>query len=103
MVVNAGVSTLQDFLLRLENKGIGFAQLAALCGSQVALDANRLAAVLDAALHRGPVKTDDHAGEIVSTETGQGVIDENLGGGLRILDVADEVDSFLVGADVPEL
>lgn len=31
------------------------------------------------------------------------MVDEDFTGDLRILDVADDVDRFLVGSDVPEL
>lgn len=47
------------------------------------------------------VEADDHAGEVVRREAGQGVFDQLLGRELRVGRVTDQVDGFLVGADVP--
>jgi hypothetical protein len=49
----------------------------------------------------GVVETDDHAGEIVCGEAGEGVVDKCFACCLGILGLPDQVDGFLVGADIP--
>lgn len=74
------------------------------CGGQgVAFDADCVVAVLGGVKEELFLEADDHAGEVVGAEPGEGVLDEELGGGVGVLDVADQVDGFLVLADIPQL
>lgn len=84
----------------LRNDGFGFGYVAS--GSQwIAFDAH--CALILALSDSSIVEADNHAREVVSRETRQSVVDELLGRILRVWDLADKVDGFLVGANVPEL
>ena len=69
----------------------------------IALDADKFDLSLDRVQQGFVVETDDHAGEVVGREAGQSVVDKLFGGQLRVSRVADEVDRFLIGADIPKL
>ena len=91
----------QTFFLIPDNR-FALSQTAGL-RCRIALDANWLEGFVDGFLDCSGIEADDHAGEVVGAEAGEGVLDEGFGCGLGVLDVADEVNGFLVGADVPEL
>jgi len=48
-------------------------------------------------------EADDEDGDVVGGEIRHGVIEEDLTGLLRVLHVSNEVDSFLILSDIPEL
>ena len=70
---------------------------------RIAFDADGGEMVVDSVEEGGFVEAHDHAGEVVGGEAGEGVFDELFGGDDGVLHIADKVDRFLVGADVPEL
>lgn len=97
---DGGRRSLGNLLLGRGDDLLGLGQLSsARGGAGVALDADAVGLLVLQQLVL--VEADDHAGEVVGAETGEGVVDELFGGGDGFLDVADEVDGFLVGADVP--
>ena len=49
------------------------------------------------------IEADNHARQVVRTEVRKGVVDEHLCRGRGLVDVSNEVNRFLVRANVPEL
>jgi len=49
------------------------------------------------------VQSNNHAAEIVRGEPLESMVNKNLTGFLRIIDMPDEVNSFLVRANIPQL
>lgn len=84
----------------LRNDGIGFCDVAPSSHS-VAFNTHRtlILALSDSLV----VETDYHARKVVGRKSCQGMLDKLLGRFLWILDLANKVNSFLVGADIPEL
>lgn len=95
-------AVLVDFPLSVGDDLLDLADLGGERGG-VAFDADGGGGVGDGGQEGGFVESDDHAREVVGAEPCEGVVDELFGGGVGVLLAADEIDGFLVGADVPEL
>lgn len=77
-----------DLALGVADDLFGFRDLARE-GGGVAFDADGRAGFFGGGEEGGFVKADDHAGEVVGAEAGEGVVDELFGGGGGVGDVAD--------------
>jgi len=91
-----------QLLFALGDDRFGLGDAAGL-GRRVAFDADGLDLVGDGLLDGLAVEAHDHAGQVVGGEACQGVLDQRFGSGLWVEGVPDQVDRFLIRADVPEL
>lgn len=88
-------STVRNLLFGGANDPFHLADLARGC-VLVALHADTTALVLLAFKQCVLVKPDNHTRQVVGAETSQCVVYEQLGSGIWLLDVADEIARFLV-------
>ncbi len=88
-------TTFIELLLRIKNNMLCFTQTT-LLARRVTLNANRICRVLYSFLHLRAIESHHHARKIVRREARESMLDEGLGCGLRVFDVADEVYRFLV-------
>lgn len=82
---------------------VGFADAMGHTDGRISVHSNRICLVGDDIFDPVRIKSNDHAGEIVSAESRKSMVDKNLGGLLGILNILYEINSFLVTTDVPQL